>query len=414
MRLLSKIEALLNDEDLGVRREAIYFLCLKQRERAEEILRGFLSHENPRLQTAAIAAMAEHQMEEAHALLTEDTLEIFLVRSDEDAETGREEVAKLLGLLQGEHYRVFLAQLMADTSPRVVKAAIASAGRKRDPDFIPHLLEMLPNSTYRHDTKEALAGYGVEILPQLQELLLSESERLMIRRNIPSVIARIESQRSVDILTEALLNIRPDLKFYVVKALNRLRNQGGGMKFPEARLDAVLLDETRSYFEILKILSFHTQFDSDNPARLLKRALQERLDLNLERIFRLLGLAYPPKDIFTAYLGITSTSRLSRANALEFLENVLRGEIKRCLLPLLDEAPQQTLITRGDEIFTTRIESLDGALEHLLRGRDVWLKTCALYYLAGRVPAHLRSLVEQMASDTDLVVKETAELALSR
>lgn len=414
MRLLNEIKKLLEDDDLGVRREVIYFLCLKEPKRTKEILGDLLVHEDPCLQTAAIAAMAEHQMEEANDLLTEETLEKFLIRSDEDAETGRVEVAKLLGMLEGEHYRVFLAQLMADKSPRVVKAAISSAGRKQDIDFVPHLMELLADSTYRPDAKAALADFGPRVLPILNDHLLSEDEYLPIRINIPSVVARIDSQESVDLLIDAILKVRPDLKFYVVKALNRLRNRDTGVKFQGDKLDSILVEETRSYYEIFQIVQLLPRDSTGSADKLLSRALSERLDLNLERIFRLLGLLYSPKDIFSAYLGITSHNRTLRASALEFLDNVLKGEAKRHLLPLLDGAPTRVLLSRGEELFNLRFAGIEEALEFLIKGRDPWLKSCALYCLVGRVPNHLRSHIRELSRDSNQLVSETARLTLAR
>src|SRR5690606_14657634 len=68
MSLLSEIEALLGDDDLGVRREAIYLLYLKAGAARTELLRQFLNHADPRLQTAVVACLAEHHLPEAHDL----------------------------------------------------------------------------------------------------------------------------------------------------------------------------------------------------------------------------------------------------------------------------------------------------------------------------------------------------------
>jgi len=63
---------------------------------------------------------------------------------------------------------------------------------------------------------------------------------------------------------------------------------------------------------------------SENRAvlRLLRQALQERMDQKLERVFRLLGLRYPPADIYSAYSGLRSQRSDLRASAIEFLDNL--------------------------------------------------------------------------------------------
>ena len=56
----------------------------------------------------------------------------------------------------------------------------------------------------------------------------------------------------------------------------------------------------------------------------------------LERIFRLLGLLHPHLDLHSAYLGLQSKNAVVYDNALEFLENVLKSQLRGMLLPLLD------------------------------------------------------------------------------
>jgi len=56
-----------------------------------------------------------------------------------------------------------------------------------------------------------------------------------------------------------------------------------------------------------------------------------------ERIFRLLGLIYPPEDIYRAFLGLNSSERDVRATAIEFLDNLLESGLKKRLLPVIDD-----------------------------------------------------------------------------
>ena len=50
----------------------------------------------------------------------------------------------------------------------------------------------------------------------------------------------------------------------------------------------------------------------------------------------LLALIYPFEDIYRAYDGLTSGQRDLRANAIELLDNLLRPELKRAILPYID------------------------------------------------------------------------------
>ena len=64
----------------------------------------------------------------------------------------------------------------------------------------------------------------------------------------------------------------------------------------------------------------------------------QRLDAQeVERIFRLLALRWPEFDMHSAYVGVQSqSSRAVRANALEFLDNILKPQVRSLVVPLLD------------------------------------------------------------------------------
>jgi len=68
---------------------------------------------------------------------------------------------------------------------------------------------------------------------------------------------------------------------------------------------------------------------SDDP---VARALAESMQQELERIFRLLGLLYPHLDIHSAYVGLQSKSVSVHDNALEFLDNVLKPQLRETLV----------------------------------------------------------------------------------
>jgi AAA family ATP:ADP antiporter len=65
------------------------------------------------------------------------------------------------------------------------------------------------------------------------------------------------------------------------------------------------------------------------------------LDRNLEvyfaEIFKLLGLYYPQEDIRTAYQNIRKGTRNSVANAIEWLDNALKKDLKDSLLPIVED-----------------------------------------------------------------------------
>jgi len=62
------------------------------------------------------------------------------------------------------------------------------------------------------------------------------------------------------------------------------------------------------------------------------------MEQGLNRVFRRLGLLYPPDDILAAYRGVTSHIPKLRGNAVEYLENALQTDHRALVLPLVEQA----------------------------------------------------------------------------
>jgi AAA family ATP:ADP antiporter len=161
------------------------------------------------------------------------------------------------------------------------------------------------------------------------------------------------------------------------------------------------------------ILYSQKQFDETAGSRLLRRALEEKQQSNLERIFRLLGLVYPPNDIFYAYQGFISGKKALQANAIEFLDNLLSRDVKKYILPILDDVPVETVLRKGEEFFQVRMSTKEDALERLITGRDNWIKCCAIYNVSPGATKRLKDLVYEAGKDPDPLVCETAEHVIS-
>lgn len=416
MSLLSEVETLLQDDDLGVRTEVIYLLYLKAGDQGGQLLGEYLNHADPRLQTAAVACMAEHQLVEARDLLDEDRLEVFLVRTDADAETGRVEVAKLLGILQGDHYRVFLAQLLADAAPAVESAAILSCGRRRDPDFIEPLIQRLANYRFRAVAKDALAAYGKSLLPLLSQRLLDPHAEPSVRRNLPGVIWRIRDPESVQSLLRAVRLTSPSLRFFVVKGLNKFHRAIPNVRIDAGAVQNLILGEIADFDLYQTFLRDLSAFGHRPDLRCLMQALKERCALSLEIVFRLLGLIHPTSDILGAYWGVVGNRESSRASAVEFLDNYLQGELRWRLLLIIEqwaELRQHDLHAKSAAT-NPSTATVEETLLRILEVPDPWLQTLALACAAPLTSQRLRAMAPKFLDNPDPFLSETAHFLLNR
>jgi ATP/ADP translocase len=407
---LDRVKPLLEDRSIAVRREAFYFLYLFTDDR-DELLNEYLGHARPSMMSVVIATLAEYGTPEEKKLITPSQIDTILAY-DHNTSMYRVQVAEALGALAGREFVPHLRRLLEDASIEVQSATVDALGRMKDREFVPVLIRSLGRPVLRQKARQALEQYGTGILGTLYDYLTDRMVARTIRCHIPRVVSGLPVQEAVDLLTTALQAVEPGMKYYVLKALNRLRSRNVTLSFKRPAVDEVLIEETRSYYEILLALRFCTGHPGRPADRLLCRALTEQLDRNLERIFRLLGLTYPPVDIHSAYLGIVSTRKALRASAVEFLDNLLSNDQKKYLLPIIDDIPPETTLQRGTELFGLTFRTREDALLALINGRNPWLKSCAIY-AAGQdhVPV-IMTRIREMVGDDDPVVRQTAELVL--
>lgn len=406
------VEKHLTDDDLDVRIEALRYLYMHAEGDNSEMLRTYVQHPDHKIQEAALGCIAAYDDAGDPQLVNDSIIQTLLDREGPEGETSRFLAAKLLGRIDIPGFREYLLQLMDDTSPAIAREAIASAGRTRDREWVPLLLKKLSDRQYRKDARLALAVYGNSILGTLNDYLNDASVDTVLRSNIPRIFYKIPTQESVNVLKNNLDCRELLIKYHIVKSLNKLRDRYPDLQFGDEEIERALVSESKSYYEIIHVLHYH-QSTAKTPANvLLEQALKEKLEQNLEWIFRLLGLQYPPKDIYSAFLGVTSRQKSARASAIEFLDNVLGKNIKKYLLPMLDPEAIDIAMRNGQKLFGLRIHSFNEALIHLIRGNDPWLKACAMYASGDSQSSDIVSAIEEARNDPNRVVRETVSYVL--
>ena len=104
------------------------------------------------------------------------------------------------------------------------------------------------------------------------------------------------------------------------------------------------------------------------------------MEQEVERIFRLMGLLFPAYDLHSAYFGLRSGNAAVRANALEFLDNILKPQLRSLLVPLLDSyVSVAERVKHANRLLGTEVDSQEQAVAVLLASDDPWMRSCAAY-----------------------------------
>jgi HEAT repeat protein len=138
---------------------------------------------------------------------------------------------------------------------------------------------------------------------------------------------------------------------------------------------------------------------------LLVQTLAEMRGDCVRRVFILLGVRFPRADMAAIQRAVTEGAGEVRANALEVLDNTLKGELRERLIGGLLE-PKPGL--RPD--MEDALERLRG----LMDWPDEWLKACAIHTAGRGGIATVLPEVASAAESQEGLVRETALWAIGR
>ena len=379
------VRPLLQDANLETRVGAVAFLSATGGgvEAQGEFL-GDLLHSNGSARNAAVAFIARGDTDPVHRpLVNRRVVEEIQQCEDTEGCEGRRVLARLPWLPHECGTRLW-DSLLADEDPLVVEAAIAGVGLRGDRDRVSWLLEQLSLPQLRLHARSALTAMATSdpaIIEDLEVFLGDHDQPSRQRAEIPRALAAVPHQESVDVLVRRLATRHPNMRYEVLKGLGKLRSGFPGLVFDREIISREICIEAGRFIQLARV---GTLLPDQGPAgQLLMRAIGETQQLRLESVFRLLGLLYPAKDLLNAYHGVMSGRRVLRANAQEFLDNLLVGNHRQLVLTLIDEQPaneawRESLEGLGEE-FGEPIRNSAEAVAFLGSSCDPWLAACAIF-----------------------------------
>ncbi|RMG54969.1 MAG: hypothetical protein D6722_28410, partial [Bacteroidetes bacterium] len=343
---------LIFDPEQAVRIEAFEYLIGRSGVEVQTWLTPYLEADEPAIRQAALqslAACSRRNPELGASFHLEGRVRTALEGRAQDPDSYR----YALGAIGQGRLDVFWPELLTafqDTDASVAQAAAMAMGAALDADFVDPLLAGLGRPVVQEAVIQALSLYGDGLIPRLQEILGSGDYSLDQKRAIPAVLQGIGGQTAANLLFRLIQRKELGLRQEAARALFELKLKQPYLQVDRKAVISQIMEEVQLYQQTLAVLYAQTQQlptqpqDARSVARQqLVQLLEERLDSNLERIFRLLGLHYPPEDIQEVYRGIQSPQHEQRVSALEYLDNLLAPLLKRVLIPIFETALLDTI-----------------------------------------------------------------------
>ena len=414
---LQEVVRLLEDENGEVQAEAINVVCAIRKEDAIPLMRPYLDSPDPRVQRSAIECLLHHGDPEIRKVALA-SFRKMIANPESDGTAGRMEAARLMGEVDDPEFLEYLSKLIReDSSFPVIREALAAAGKRKDPALLRDVIMRLGCPKTKGWAHQSLVQYGEIAVETLQEALLDSNISRDVRLNIAPTLSKIGSPGAMDVLFSGLTQEDGSLRYKIILGLEELVRRLPDLPMDQQVIETAIVAEARRYYR--RFLTLFALFgdDYDRSMRngwLLHQALLENMEREKERVLRLLSLIYPPEDIGSATAALQSDSPAKRDQAIEFLDNLLTGDVKRHVFPLFDDAPGSERFEKFLALLGLRSFDRQAALQELLKHDDVWLKAATFWEIGLRGLRDFYGELRQYLNSKEPVLKETAELVMSR
>ena len=379
-------------------------------------------HENAHILVRYAAALEfENDIEtQKHYHLHEDVLGYINEMTAHDAANFNSNaipyVLEMIGLLHLKAHYPLLATSISDPSTAIAKGAANGMGFTRDPDVLKDLLKGVSQKPLRPTIQKIIQQQSPKVLNHLTQAALDYGYEHNISIQIPELIAHYQDHKSI----KALTTIIEDGEYSVsIKAIDSLLELS--QRYPEAKthnsyISAKIIKACKVYENLLLFIEHQLEYEPSGDPDLeearqgLVTLLQHRLDSQLDRIFKLIGIRYPKEALGTILKASVSEDNETHSNAIEYIDNLIDRDLKTVLFPVIDAARldnsnRHSQITSHNQ---TPFKAYD-AYAYILKQHDTRLKHAVLHLIKHLNSKAFLPLIEAACCDADPSISAQAK-----
>ena len=428
--MTAQVSELLNIEDNELTIATLAYILSFAHKDKSYVFDAYLEHPNPRIALAALfclarAAKDNYSLKQRYSVSDRisNALEQALCKGHGNGEL--ETIINSIGVANIPAFNDTLVGFLSSTDRRILNSTILAIGHTNDVEMVRHIVPMLQQKPFRETVIAAFKQFGPPILAFLRKTIQERTEPLPVIRFIPMAMQSFYSKEAVQQLLMVLNDRDLTVRLEVVRALSAIRSTHPQLKFNRFKVVSVIFEECKLHHQTLSAM--HTQIiisyrnrtksrkeigDAERDARTsLLELLERRLDSGLERIFKLLELRYQQKDVAIAYEGLLSHKQEAQQNAIEFLDNLLTGELKRKLLPIIEDSALDISSEEELQKIKHKIPTEQECFKLLLQGNDLKIKLAVLYLIQQQGELKYLPILEQYLNHTDPKVRSFAHHA---
>lgn len=225
--------------------------------------------------------------------------------------------------------------------PETVLAAL----RRQEPfDGVeyPQIVRLLAWDPVADEARNALERAGTRITGLLADHLLDPAEAFSVRRRIPRILARHNSQRAFTALLEGLSDDRFEVRYQCARALDYMHSRNPELLAPRELIFNIVAGELGQSQSILESRRLLDQPDEEAALAFLDQTVGGAADKNAEFIVSLLATILPREPLRVAFQAFHSDDRLLRGLAVEYFDSVLDGNAREAFRKYVHQESART------------------------------------------------------------------------
>ncbi|NOY37429.1 MAG: hypothetical protein GXO83_07615 [Chlorobi bacterium] len=296
---------------------------------------------------------------------------------------------------------------LRDTDHRILREAISLAGRVKDTDVIPVLVDHLNKPETFIYAFNALINIGTDGLEHLERAFYKTELEVAVQRRIIRAVGKIGGEQAEQYLLNKTGNHLRPVVLEVIRALKQCGYQ------PDS--------EARSHFfnlieDSVRIFAWNLAAESsihgENVTPGFEKAIRDELNSSLNFIYELLSITYDPQTINHIRQNLEHGSAEAVNFALELLDLVIDEEIKPFLFPALNDISPDDKIRELQNFFPVNKTDVETLILNVLN-RDAnfisaMTKTYALLNLIDHKPRKVYDDIIAQMFHPDPVLSELA------
>jgi hypothetical protein len=297
-------------------------------------------------------------------------------------------LAEAIGARSVPGFNDVLATLARTPGVEVRNAALRAIGAVKAEECLAVVIDGLGEEATRAEAQRVLLAFGDAGFAALAAALEDNKRTTPLRGRIPEALSFFAPEPVAKVLL-ARLAIEPEgsVRFQILRALEKAVHRE-----PSIALDRDLLDHTiadtvsRSYrYHDRRVIL--ARGAAAEPARkttgeeLLEKLLHDKEEQAIERVFRLLALAYPTEDFIDIHRGLNSDKKDERATSVELVENILREPLRRAVLGLIDDIPDADRLASAGQYHTLLGLGYAELLGHFLESTSESVQDLTVFHI---------------------------------